>query len=726
MNKFKIKDRLAKLLAGENIVVEHRNVSTASFEVEQRILILPRWAVQSDSGYDALIGHEVGHALYTPLEELENFMKHSDTYMDGKYSKVPFSYMNIVEDIRIERMLQKKFPGFRKVFREGYKNLNNLNFFGIQDADIDELSFADRLNLYFKLGSEIVLKFNEKEYAVIEKINKGLNTFEEVLDLADEMQKIRMDALNSESDLSVTESQTPRFLETSEVKNDFDYDDDQEEETMGHYKSNNVTVEPPPDTNYSDRSESVNLLDDDDATTMKAFEKMLEDSVDVSTEKIEYANIPNVNLDRIVVPISTIAEEIKNKCENMWNSPFGDDTVHKQYSDFKKQSQSSVNFMIKEFQSKKTAAEYSRSHSTSSGVLDPKKLHTYKFNENLFKQIRVVHEGQNHGMIFLIDWSGSMSDCILETTKQLLQLVWFCYKQNIPFDVYAFSNQWYRYSNSVNWDYNQNPNQTIKSGDLQVDAWFNLMNVISSRRTAKEFDIDCKNFYLLAYGCKNTSSYLPMAFSLGSTPLNSSIIALRKLIPEFYERTKVDKLSTIILTDGESDSMGWYRPGTGYYNKYDIKDYFGKDCTVSSMSNIVIRDPELGISYPCITNSSTWYHNPLDTTTNTLLENLKDNFPDMNLVGIRLVEPAQTSSFLTGNDANQNQRAEWARDKSCAIHSSPYDILYGMSVKILRKDSTLDVPKDASLTKINNAIKKSLKAKNANRKILHSFIQLIA
>lgn len=724
MNKFKIKDRLAKLLAGENIVVEHRNVSTASFDVEQRILILPMWAIESNAAYDTLIGHEVGHALYTPLGELEEFMMNRNTYMDGKYKEVPFSYMNIIEDIRIEKMLQKKFPGFRKVFKKGYKDLNDLNFFGIKDTDVDEMSFADRLNLYFKLGSECVIRFSEKEYDVIEKINNGLNTFNDVLDSAFEMQKLKIKELKSEPDLSVTELQPSTGYTSHDKVSERDSDNDQIPE--GQFKGDELRLGPTPDFFENSNKDTVNQLDDEDVTTAKTFEKMLNRHIIEDVQEINYANIPNVNLYNIVVPISTIAEEIDNKCRYHWNSPFCNSDVHKQYSDFKKQSQSSVNFMIKEFQSKKTAAEYSRSYSTSSGVLDPKKLHTYKFNENLFKQIRVVHEGQNHGMIFLIDWSGSMSDCILETTKQLLQLVWFCYKQNIPFDVYAFSNQWFKTRGYVDIDFNENPNQIIKSGDLQVDSWFNLLNVISSRRTAKEFDNDCKNFYFLAYGCKHTNSGIPVEFNLGSTPLNSSIIALRQIIPEFYERTKVDKLSTIILTDGESDSMSWYRPGSSYSGKYTTTDCSGKECTMASLSETVIRDRKLGISYPRIANASTWYYNPLDTTTNVLLENLKDNFPDMNLVGIRLVEPAQTSSFLNSYDTSHNQRSEWARDKSCSIKSSSYDILYGMSVKILSKDSTLEVPKDASLTKINNAIKKSLKAKNANRKILHSFIQLIA
>ena len=61
-----IKGNLAKLLATENLVVEHRNVSTASFDTGRRVLTLPVWNKASSTVYDMLVGHEVGHALYTP------------------------------------------------------------------------------------------------------------------------------------------------------------------------------------------------------------------------------------------------------------------------------------------------------------------------------------------------------------------------------------------------------------------------------------------------------------------------------------------------------------------------------------------------------------------------------------------------------------------------------------------------------------------------------------
>ena len=65
-----IKSQLAKLLATEDLVVEHKNVPTAQFNVHTRELLLPLWEKASSTVYDMLVGHEVGHALFTPDEEM--------------------------------------------------------------------------------------------------------------------------------------------------------------------------------------------------------------------------------------------------------------------------------------------------------------------------------------------------------------------------------------------------------------------------------------------------------------------------------------------------------------------------------------------------------------------------------------------------------------------------------------------------------------------------------
>ena len=57
--KHEIKSQLAKLLATEDLIVENKKVDTAEFNVQTRVLTLPRWEKASNNVYDSLDAHEV-------------------------------------------------------------------------------------------------------------------------------------------------------------------------------------------------------------------------------------------------------------------------------------------------------------------------------------------------------------------------------------------------------------------------------------------------------------------------------------------------------------------------------------------------------------------------------------------------------------------------------------------------------------------------------------------
>ena len=139
--RHEIKSQLAKLLATEDLVVEHKKVETAQFNVHTRVLTLPMWEKASNTVYDLLVGHEVGHALYTPDEDWTEKVK------------VPPQFVNIVEDARIEKLMKRRYPGLAKTFFNGYKELADDDFFQIADEKIDEMNLADRANLWFKIGN---------------------------------------------------------------------------------------------------------------------------------------------------------------------------------------------------------------------------------------------------------------------------------------------------------------------------------------------------------------------------------------------------------------------------------------------------------------------------------------------------------------------------------------------------------------------------------------------
>ena len=52
-----IKGNLARLLATENLVVEHKQTPTAYFNVDTRVLVLPKWDKASDVVYDLSLIH---------------------------------------------------------------------------------------------------------------------------------------------------------------------------------------------------------------------------------------------------------------------------------------------------------------------------------------------------------------------------------------------------------------------------------------------------------------------------------------------------------------------------------------------------------------------------------------------------------------------------------------------------------------------------------------------
>jgi hypothetical protein len=66
--RHEIKSQLAKLLATEDLVVEHKKVETACFNVHTRVLTLPMWE-KASAPYMTLAGPSRSFMLYTPDED---------------------------------------------------------------------------------------------------------------------------------------------------------------------------------------------------------------------------------------------------------------------------------------------------------------------------------------------------------------------------------------------------------------------------------------------------------------------------------------------------------------------------------------------------------------------------------------------------------------------------------------------------------------------------------
>ena len=715
--RHEIKSQLAKLLATEDLVVEHKKVETACFNVHTRVLTLPLWERASGTVYDLLVGHEVGHALYTPDEDWL------------KDHKIPPQFVNIVEDARIEKLMKRRYPGLAKTFYNGYKEFNEDDFFQIKDDNLETYNLADRANLWFKVGNYVDVPIESGEETEIINLIADTETFADVLVAAEalykyckqkqqEETKTPMDNLESQ-DSGASQQPASDFTDQQEGEND-----QPESESSDGAPSSEENPQQKPQQQPTNEGGEKN--EDPEVKTMNSLEEALKDLINNDGYENVYLELPQLELDKVIVPNS----EIHQKCKEFWDAFLQDcdwkyedifGGVDKQFVEFKRSAQKEVNYLVKEFECRKAADSYARATTSRTGVLDCTKLHTYKYNEDLFKKVTTLSDGKNHGLIFVLDWSGSMSQVMLDTVKQLFNLVWFCKKVNIPFEVYAFTTDYPLVK------YNEQGKANMrelaykkKDGLVQVGEWFSLMNLLTSKVNGKTLDEQMRNIFRLAASfCYNSHCHYapPVGMNLSGTPLNESLISLHQILPKFQKENKLQKVQCVILTDGEGCLLKYHRE---VQRRWEDDPYMG---TAHIGTNAFIRDRKTGMIYSCDCE----YHD----FTNVLLRNLRDKFTDINFIGIRVLQSRDAGHFIRqycgyyGTEYDKVMNS-WKKEKAFTIKSSGYHSYFGLSAATLSQESEFEVADDATKAQIKSAFVKSLKTKKMNKKILGEFISLVA
>jgi hypothetical protein len=376
---------------------------------------------------------------------------------------------------------------------------------------------------------------------------------------------------------------------------------------------------------------------------------------------------------------------------------------------------------VKEFECRKAADSYARATTARTGVLDCSKLHTYRYNEDIFKKVTTLADGKNHGLVFVLDWSGSMSSVMLDTVKQLFNLVWFCKKVAIPFEVYAFTTDY----PLVTYDNDNKANMrelayTKKDGLIQVGEWFSMMNLLTNKVNAKTLDEQMKNIFRLAASFRYNSHCFysaPMGLTLSGTPLNESLIALHQILPKFQKENKLQKVQCVILTDGEGACLKYHRE---VQRRWEEESYMG---TAHIGPNAFIRDRKTGMTYSCDCDYQDF--------TNILLRNLRDKFVDINFIGIRVLESRDAGMFIRHYCGYYGQEYDkvmnsWKKEKAFTLKNSGYHSYFGLSAASLSQESEFEVADDATKAQIKSAFVKSLKSKKMNKRILGEFIELVA
>lgn len=716
-----IKGNLARLLATENLIVEHKQVETAMFDVDRRVLTLPMWQKASNQVYDMLVAHEVGHALFTPFREW-NF--------EENYKNVPPDYVNVVEDARIERLMKNKFAGLSRDFYNAYHELNQDDFFCVKDTDINRMKLIDKINLYFKIGAYLCIDFNDEEEQFVTEIAKA-ETFEQVLDLAkriheySKQQKKVVKQPQQQSDAGQQQTTQQPQSQTEGDQGDDDFENLEEENKNGSSDDNSQVGEQ--EVEKPEQNGEQDDADLDKSDTQQSFSDKSDRLIDRGAEATQYVHVPELNLDSVVVNFDTVKKYLDQHFAGEASSHFVRDEAIKtdlvKYQQFKNSAAKEVNYLVKEFEMKKSADAYARATTSRTGVLNTSKLHTYKYNEDLFRKVTTIPDGKNHGLVFYLDWSGSMQHVMLDTMKQLFQLVWFCRKVNIPFDVYAFTTDGFTLNMGDNTTdaYNiskMNVCKTWKENDINVDGCFRMVNILSSNAKNKDLDKMMQNLWLSARAFTNSRYEYPRRFSLSGTPLNECIIASSPIMKQFITKHKVQKCHAIVLTDGE-----------GYCPSYNVirKTYFDGEAQKGRRAlykGSVIRN---------IKNGRTYSPKDMDGDfTSKLIEYVKDDIAGVSFVGFRILERGSLRNFWYWYGENSqyknvdHMRDELKKNNSICMKTKAFDLYFGLQQSSMSVDADLKVEDDASKREIGNAFRKMFKGKKTNKFVLQKFVEQIA
>src|SRR5690606_24695589 len=154
----------------------------------RRILILPVWKGITDDMYQLFIGHEVGHALFTPAEGM----------VEACVGKLEFfgDILQVVEDARIDKKIKFRFPGIGKNYRRGMVDMCEVGMFKVptsldefyKEGKIDPMTFLDRLLLETKVAKafDLSIPFTEEEFKLSQWVNEA-ETFSDTVDVSEEI-----------------------------------------------------------------------------------------------------------------------------------------------------------------------------------------------------------------------------------------------------------------------------------------------------------------------------------------------------------------------------------------------------------------------------------------------------------------------------------------------------------------------------------------------------------
>ena len=672
----------------------------------------------------------------------------------AKDDRVPGDYLNVVEDIRIERKIQQMYPGIVRSFKKGYAYLNESDFFGLKGRDHNRMGLMDRINLKAKLRDLIDVEFSDVEQPLVNRAFAA-DTWDEVVESARELYEFMQTHPDSHDQSKKSES-TDGQEEEQQLDNADDSPIDPTSGSLEEQEENqndeNTTADSSSDESNSsqdstDASERGSGEVDPNSDTTEDEENKRQDLDEVETyrqaqenaadllEKSESGGSPLVihgfsrqQMNEITVPFHKVRDarydarrqllerfdrlcaDPKLSVDEEWKKKQIDElNTDSEYKEFILETKRVVNVMAKEFELRKAAYQYSRASTARSGALDLERLHEYKTNDDIFCRVTNLADAKSHGMVMLIDNSASMVEARGPVITQVLNLAMFCKRVNIPFDVYSFTNR------SIYLEEHGDGALSEPLMDESLDhSGAMLTHVLSSSFNRRDYDVA----YRQLFDITRNKSLDGVYDSMSGTPLNDILSGMHIILNDFRKKYQIQKTIFTVLSDGDSNSLTISRRAIS--NNKDRRGNGVRMLLSESRQKINVRK----IWSPCVTES--------------ILEAIGREVPGLTTVGYFVANNSNDfrTAVYRANETGEFEALREARKIANRDKFVSYDNILGYDRFFILKanrakdleatDDEFKVSDKAKRADITRAFKKYAKSKKGNRVMATQFAEIIS
>ena len=768
------KSILARLLSQENIHVVHSTAAqTASFDLKNRTLTCPVWQDMDGSLYDLMMGHETGHALYTPAEGWH------DAVTVNAHPKFKPT-LNVIEDARIEKLQKNKYPGLRRSFYLAYSELMRRDFFGVNSRPevIEHLNLVDRINLHFKVGSMLGVKFTAEEQKLVNRIENLTDWADAVTisqELFDYVKNNEQDKINNMDDLKEVLDGLEDFL-SEDGADDFEEEaqsipmeaegDDEEVDEDGQYdqmdSDGEYNDDAPSDSDEGESTEPTSeeisekikeILEnkreqqgDDDqeevnSVTDQIFREREKELIEDKNSKIFHVDLPDPIMKNIVLPFAetysdfseamrdglvSYNKSVANILRNSGRTDFEATTIESlgkaMLQDFNARNKSYLSLLIKSFEMYKNASQYARERVARTGELDTRKLHRFQMTNDIFRKVTTTEKGKSHGMVLYLDMSGSMTVNFESSMEQILLLTAFCKAVNIPFEVYGFCNsasRGYQRFFTREKKFNSVQGQTLQFCETK---YFHLKELITSKMNIREYK---KAFEMLLIASKymggndyyRGTGWSPSIKKYASILFNRLYGGFDMNSTPFMEAAVCSlKMIEEFRAKYHSDIVNvvYVSDGAGDTSAYLERPYE----VYQPGTKIIIREKK--------SNEKVTFRARSDVSMQTCITQLVKKATGVQHIGFYLCSSNRDLSGCVDRDVYSRASTRFRNDGFVEMPSMGYDSYYFVNVAFGKKAGGLFIDKDENASKMAKKFAKSQTNKHASRAILAKFAKQVA